>query len=442
MSELVMVPVTNIYPHPDNPRKELGDLQELSNSIKANGVLQNLTIVPIEGRDGEYTAIIGHRRLAAAKLAGLRTVPCVVAEMDYKTQLHTMLTENMQRSDLTVYEQAEGFQMMLDLGETMGSIADKTGFSESTIRRRVKLLDLDKAKFKKASDRGASLQDYAELDKIEDPQLKNEVLEHIGTNNFRHRLQLAIEKEKDSRAMAEIIDAVDVWAFEITAKEVSDKKLIFAGNIYIWNMSSQRETMLHGFKDADKVRHYYVRQSNGVMIYRDPPQKTGEDVLAEAAAAEAKARWQEQLAELEAASESAYLLRKAFIYNLPRSVAREHMADITEFAVEQMMNRYGQVDDEDLCEALGIDYCDGYDFGEMSREIMSCPEKVLLVSAYLLSDDSPSRHYHGYGNEALRFCPNDQLDELYCFLEDLGYEMSDAERQLMDGVHELFEKEA
>ena len=441
MSELVMVPVTNIYPHPDNPRKELGDLQELSNSIKANGVLQNLTIVPIEGRDGEYTAIIGHRRLAAAKLAGLRTVPCVVAEMDYKTQLHTMLTENMQRSDLTVYEQAEGFQMMLDLGETMGSIADKTGFSESTIRRRVKLLDLDKAKFKKASDRGASLQDYAELDKIEDPQLKNEVLEHIGTNNFRHRLQLAIEKEKAAKEKQEILDAVSVWAFEASAKEIDEKKYIYVTNITRWNMAAQRQVMEHGPKDADKVRHYFRDVSDGVWIYKDPPKKTAEDVLAEAAAAEAKARWQEQLAELEAASESAYLLRKAFIYNLPRSVAREHMADITEFAVEQMMNRYGKVDDEDLCGALGIEYCDCYDFDEMSREIMSCPEKVLLVSAYLLSDDSPSRHYHGYGNEALRFRPNDQLDELYSFLWDLGYEMSDAERQLMDGVHELFEKE-
>ena len=442
MSELVMVPVTNIYPHPDNPRKELGDLQELSNSIKANGVLQNLTIVPIEGRDGEYTAIIGHRRLAAAKLAGLRTVPCVVAEMDYKTQLHTMLTENMQRSDLTVYEQAEGFQMMLDLGETMGSIADKTGFSESTIRRRVKLLDLDKAKFKKASDRGASLQDYAELDKIEDPKLKNEVLEHIGTNNFRHRLQQAIDKEQAALVLEEIYSAVDVWAFEIGSKEREEKNLTYVTNISKYNYKAQDTVMKHGPKDADKVRHYYVKVSDGAWIYKDPPKKTGEDVLAEAAAAEAKARWQAQLAELEAASESAYLLRKAFIYNLPRSVAREHMADITEFAVEQMMNRYGKVDDEDLCGALGIDYCDGYDFDEMSREIMSCPEKVLLVSAYLLSDDSPRRHYHGYGNEALRFRPNDQLDELYCFLENLGYEMSDAERQLMDGVHELFEKEA
>jgi len=150
-SRLVMIPVTNIYPHPDNPRKDLGDLQELTASIRKNGILQNLTVVPIKGKEGSYTAIIGHRRLAAAKEAGLRTVPCVVAEMDYHTQLQTMLVENMQRSDLTIYEQAEGFQMMLSMGDSVGKIAEKTGFSESTVRRRVKLLDLDKGKLKKAS---------------------------------------------------------------------------------------------------------------------------------------------------------------------------------------------------------------------------------------------------------------------------------------------------
>jgi len=77
MSEIVYIDVHKLYPHPDNPRKNVDDLEELAASIKANGILQNLTVVPklgeITGKwDGEsYTVIIGHRRLAAAKLAGL-----------------------------------------------------------------------------------------------------------------------------------------------------------------------------------------------------------------------------------------------------------------------------------------------------------------------------------------------------------------------------------
>ena len=158
MAELQYIEVSKISPHPDNPRQNLGDIQELSDSIKANGVLQNLTVVPMS--NGQYTVVIGHRRLAAAKKAGLSVVPCVAMEMTPQEQIRTMLMENIQRSDLTVYEQAQGFQMMLDMGETMESIAKDCGFSQSTIRRRVRLLELDADKFKKSEARGATLQDY------------------------------------------------------------------------------------------------------------------------------------------------------------------------------------------------------------------------------------------------------------------------------------------
>lgn len=150
MAEIKYIPVSKLWRHPDNPRKDLGDVTELAESIKVNGVLQNLTVVPLIGEitkkwDGEsYRVIIGHRRLAAAKLAGLEELPCVVVEMSEREQLSTMLTENMQRSDLTVYEQAQGFQMMLDMGDTVEDIAEKSGFSATTVRRRVKLLELDK----------------------------------------------------------------------------------------------------------------------------------------------------------------------------------------------------------------------------------------------------------------------------------------------------------
>jgi ParB family chromosome partitioning protein len=126
-NNIVMIAVEKLLPHKDNPRKDLGDLAELSASIKENGIFQNLTVVPAE--EGMYTVIIGHRRLAAAKKAGLTEVPCIIAEMDYKKQIGTMLLENMQRSDLTALEQAQGFQMMLDLGETQAAIAMQTGFS-------------------------------------------------------------------------------------------------------------------------------------------------------------------------------------------------------------------------------------------------------------------------------------------------------------------------
>lgn len=140
-----------IHQHPDNPRKDLGDLTELSESIKKKGIMQNLTVIPGHWdedkthHDEGYTLIIGHRRFAAGKMAGVTMYPCrIVEDMSYKDQVGTMLEENMQRIDLTPLEQAEGFQMMLDLGDTEEQIAEKTGFSRTTVRRRLEIAKLDR----------------------------------------------------------------------------------------------------------------------------------------------------------------------------------------------------------------------------------------------------------------------------------------------------------
>ena len=122
----IMVPVDQIEPHPDNPRKDVGDVTELAESIKKNGIFQNLTILRTPNENGKSTVIIGHRRLAAAKLAGLKKVPCAVVEMDEDTQFSTMLLENMQRSDLTVLEQADGIQQLQMRGFSLDEIRQKT----------------------------------------------------------------------------------------------------------------------------------------------------------------------------------------------------------------------------------------------------------------------------------------------------------------------------
>ena len=88
-----------------------------------------------------------------------------------------MLLENLMREDLTVMEQVNGIQMMLDLGETVKDIAEQTGFSEATIYRRTKLLELDQEALRESMNRGATLMDYAELDKIKDSELRNSVLQ-------------------------------------------------------------------------------------------------------------------------------------------------------------------------------------------------------------------------------------------------------------------------
>lgn len=91
MAEIVMIHIDHLFPHPDNPRKDLGDLTELADSIRAKGVLQNLTVIPSLTNNEHYIILIGHRRHAAAKLAGLKELPCAIVEMSYEDQLATML---------------------------------------------------------------------------------------------------------------------------------------------------------------------------------------------------------------------------------------------------------------------------------------------------------------------------------------------------------------
>jgi len=143
--------------------------------------MQNLTVVP--GKvDGTYTVIIGHRRLAAARIAGLRTLPCVIARMTEQEQIETMLLENMQRVDLTPFEQAQGFQMMIEFGDSIEEISEKTGFSETTIRRRIKMNELDADKLKEVSERQISIADLDRLSKLEDLTVRNRVLKF-----YRHK---------------------------------------------------------------------------------------------------------------------------------------------------------------------------------------------------------------------------------------------------------------
>ena len=81
-------------------------------------------------------------------------MPCRIAEgLSRKEQLSIMLEENMQRNDLTIWEQAQGFQLMLDLGETEDTIAEKTGFSKKTIKHRLNIAKLDSKTYRRRKGR-------------------------------------------------------------------------------------------------------------------------------------------------------------------------------------------------------------------------------------------------------------------------------------------------
>lgn len=138
------VDLSLIDPHPHNPRKDVGDLTDLIASVEAQGIRQNLLLVPHPDEPGRYRTVIGHRRAAAARELGLGTVPAAIdPTLDPADQRALMLVENIQRTDLTPFEEADGVQGLLDLGWSPDQIAGKIGRSETTVRTRARLAPLD-----------------------------------------------------------------------------------------------------------------------------------------------------------------------------------------------------------------------------------------------------------------------------------------------------------
>jgi ParB family transcriptional regulator, chromosome partitioning protein len=128
-----MVPVEKIRPNPEQPRKALGDLRELTDSIREKGVLEPL-LVRFVPRDDCYYIISGERRYHASRAAGLQEVPCIEKIADDAETLELALIENLQRKDLTPFEEADGLQRLAEQFDyTHDDIAKKIGKARSSV---------------------------------------------------------------------------------------------------------------------------------------------------------------------------------------------------------------------------------------------------------------------------------------------------------------------
>jgi ParB family chromosome partitioning protein len=128
-----MIDLDKIDPNPEQPRTEFGDLTELTASIAEKGVLEPLLVKPSRAT-GRWMIIAGERRFRAARAAGLTEVPCVEMDIDAGAVAEIALIENMQRKDLTVWEEADGLLALCDrFGYTHEEVARKVGKSRSTV---------------------------------------------------------------------------------------------------------------------------------------------------------------------------------------------------------------------------------------------------------------------------------------------------------------------
>lgn len=128
-----MVPIEDLQPNAEQPRKDQGDLRGLADSVREKGVLEPLLVRHLP-ESGKYMIIAGERRYHAARAAGLREVPCIEKDADDAEMLELALVENLQRKDLTPFEEAEGVAALAERLElTHEELARRIGKSRVTI---------------------------------------------------------------------------------------------------------------------------------------------------------------------------------------------------------------------------------------------------------------------------------------------------------------------
>lgn len=138
-----MIALRDIDPNPNQPRQSTGDLSELIASVREKGVLEPILVRP---RAGRFQIIAGERRFRAASEAGLVEVPCVVRETSDAEALELALVENLQRRDLSAFEEADGMRALADgFGYTHETLAEMLGKSRSSITETLSLTSMPEA---------------------------------------------------------------------------------------------------------------------------------------------------------------------------------------------------------------------------------------------------------------------------------------------------------
>lgn len=457
---IIDINVKSLIPNPDNPHKDVSDVTELADSIREQGLQQALVVTPDHEEHGErlFRVVIGHRRLAACKLVGIERVPCVVRELDAKTERELMLVENCQRSDLTPLEEADGYQGLLDLGANVGELASKTGRSESFVRGRLRIARIPaevRAKSNSFAQLSLSqLDDLAEFEAY--PDMMAELASMAGTKNWdwkRGQLRSRMRVEDWQKRMRQVLDGLG---------------LVVDPGPSIWTTPAGYRYFNTWSGEPDEFKQWYGqwREKNpygGPAIRfseRDVlcfPQMSPEEIAERDAKSERrereKAAFQEALAARQDFDRLAYTLRTDWI--------RKHATGFNGGQLRKANTRLS------LLALTGTNLCDGLIAGAKWNNLDHVLDAYNLLAATPLPCDDKSdrelwretnlaelhrrQHVEGAANRELLLTLCAQIEALikpgtwadkdditiaqayYHTLADLGYPTSDEENKALNG---------
>ncbi len=177
------IPIEKIVPNQMQPRRDMGDLSELTDSIRENGIIEPVIVKP---KDGNFEIIAGERRFRAAREAGMREIPCIEHDVPDNEALEMSIIENIQRKDLNILEQALSIHSLAEIyGYTHEEIAKKIGKSRVTITELIRLTDLPEEIKEKCLQLGIESKTFLlELTKVGDTEKMDELLGQFGKKPF------------------------------------------------------------------------------------------------------------------------------------------------------------------------------------------------------------------------------------------------------------------
>ena len=179
-SRVRYIPINAVRPNPQQPRRSFDEtaLRELADSISAYGILQPLTV---RDRGGVYELVAGERRWRAARIAGLRQVPCLLARVDEEDAALLALIENLQRRDLDYMEEAAAIARLIRrYGLSQQQAAEKLGKSQPTIANKLRLLRLSAPVIDCLRQYGLTERHARTLLRLTDPEQQLAAARHIG----------------------------------------------------------------------------------------------------------------------------------------------------------------------------------------------------------------------------------------------------------------------
>lgn len=232
-SAVILIPVEQIIPNPNQPRKTFKDesLTELAESIRTFGVIQPIQVRKVDNE--LYELVSGERRLRASKLAGIQEIPAMEVTISDKDSAVIAIIENVQREDLSFFEEAESYRQLIKYYDmTQEQVAALIGKSQSFVANKIRLLKLDDRVIQAVKTNQLSERHARALLKIPDEAIQREVIEQIHKQDLNVKKTEALVEKVRKEVMTNNYDE------KITPGKKARVKSFINAQIYINTIKS------------------------------------------------------------------------------------------------------------------------------------------------------------------------------------------------------------